>query len=138
MKAKTILRWCAVPFAASLGAFISYFLISLWIKGNIYGFQIYNGEQIGSITQILLAIAAQAIFGGAFVYCGTIVAPANRRICAVVLSTVISLISIISLVTFIVIYGFTFMQLVHCAATAIGAIGAAKFLWDDATVEAAI
>lgn len=111
-----------MPIAAVIGAFIAYFLIALWINGNIYGFQSYNGTEVGSISQIFLAISAQAVFGAAFVYCGATVAPSHQRTCAVVLSTVISVLTVMSFILSLSLNGFVFMQLLHSIATIGGAI----------------
>lgn len=132
MNYKNILRWCAMPIAAVIGAFIAYFLIALWINGNIYGFQSYNGTEVGSMSQIFLAISAQAVFGAAFVYCGATVAPSYQRTCAVVLSTVISMLTVASFILSLNLNGFGFMQLLHSIATIVGAILAVgAFQQDD-------
>lgn len=124
---KNALRWIAMPFAAIIGGAIAYALISLWIKGNSFGYSVYNGTEVGSITDILLAIAAQAVFGAAFVFCGAITAPMHRKICAVVLSTIISIVSIASMIWMFSMTGFSFLQMIHFLATCGGAIGVAYY-----------
>lgn len=116
-----------MPFAAIIGGAIAYALVILWIKGNSYGYTIYNGTEVGSITNILLAISAQALFGAAFVFCGSIIAPTHRKICAVALSTIICLISIASMVWMSCMTGFSFLQMIHSLATCGGAIGVAYY-----------
>ncbi len=130
-KIKTILRWAATPFAAVIGGFIAYFLVAIWIKGNNYGFQLYNSEEVGSITQIILAIIAQAVFGGAFVVCGAITAPKYKHTCSIVLATIIGMLSLISIVFSFAANGFQFLLFVQCLATIIGAIIAAKYVCDN-------
>lgn len=130
---KTTLRWFAIPFAAIVGAYIAYLFISLWIRGNSYGFEIYNGVEIGSITQIILAIAAQAIFGAAFVYCGAYVAPKYNRVCAIVLASILCTISVISYIYMVLSKGFGFIGLVHTIATMIGAIATASVFETEET-----
>ncbi len=136
MDIKYLVRWAAMPFAAVIGAFIGYLLVSLWIKGNIFGFEVYNGTEVGSISQIALAIAAQAVFGAAFVFCGTLVAPANQRVCAIVLSTTISVISAISFIMYVGMNGFSFMQMLHHIATIVGSILVARqFMEKDESIQ---
>ena len=128
---KNILRWVAMPFAAIIGSIIAYLFVSLWIRGNNYGFEVYNGVEVGSITQIILSIAAQAVFGFTFVLCGAYVAPAYNRNCAIVLSTVISMISIVSEIISLSQNGFLFMPFIHTIATIVGSIIGARYVFDE-------
>lgn len=121
---KVILRWIAMPFVSIVCAFLAYWFVALWIKGNNYGFEVYNGMEVGSISQIILAIAAQAVFGFAFVYCGASVAPRHNKNCAIVLATVFCTLCAISYTYSLFFEGFNFLQLVHIAASMTGAIGA--------------
>lgn len=130
---KKILRWIAMPFAAIAGSLIAYFFVSLWIKGNNFGFQMYNGVEVGSMSQILLAIAAQFISGAAFVACGSITAPSHQRTCSIVLATIITIITIATY-TFTLIQGFSFLVLTHHIATIIGAIYASWYVHNSINV----
>lgn len=127
MDVKKVLRWCAMPFASIIGAYITYVLISL----NDYAFEAYSGVEIKGITQIILAIAAQAAFGAAFVFCGAITAPTNRRICAIILSTVVCVSCVLIFVLSTNMNGFGFMRLTHYIATMVGSIYAAIQFEDD-------
>ena len=131
---KTILRWCAVPFASSIGAYIAYLFVMLWIKGNNYGFEFYNGTKVGSITQIILAITAQAVFGYVFVYCGALVAPKHNRVCAIVLATILCTISAVGFIYSLLSYGFAFLQLVHILATMIAAVVSASMFESEESI----
>lgn len=122
MNVKNILRWSAMPFASVIGSCLAYFLVTIWIQENNIGYQLYTGLKVTSITQILLSIFAQGLFGGAFVYLGSLVAPSNKRICAIVLATIISTLSIIALVASILYIGFSFMQLIYILAIIVGSI----------------
>ena len=126
MNIKILLRWIAMPFAAIIGSLAAYILISLWIKGNEFGFIAYNGIEVGHITDIILAIAAQALFGAAFVFFGALTAPKHQQTCAIVLATIISILSVGSLIFSIASSGFSFLMFIHCLATATGAIIIAK------------
>lgn len=121
----TVLRWIATPFAAVLGSILAYALVSLWIGFNNVGYEVYSGAQTMSITQIVLGIAAQAAAGAALVYCGAIVAPSHKKSCSIVFATLVCVMSVISIVLHNVMYEFSFLQLIHCIATAAGAIGVA-------------
>lgn len=121
---KTALRWASVPVAAIAGSLILYFLVSLWVKGNNYGYEIINGASVGSITQILLAIAAQAAFGYGFVFSGAWAAPRHKMRTAKVLFAIATVLSIASFVASLYAQGFYFLQLVHNIAMIGGALGA--------------
>lgn len=128
---KSTLRWIATPFASIIGGAIVYLLISIWIKGNNYGFQMYNGMEVGNITDIILAICAQAAFGGAFVLFGSITAPSHQRIVSIVLASFVGFLSLTSLFFSFAGYGFSFLYLLHVAATITGAIMACRHVHEE-------
>lgn len=133
---KSTLRWIATPFASIIGGAIVYFLVSIWIKGNNYGFQVYNGFEVGNITDIILAICAQAAFGGAFVLCGAIAAPRHQQIVSIVLASLIGFISLASLFFSFANVGFSFMLLLYVAATIVGAITACRYVYKECPQDA--
>lgn len=125
---KNILRWIAVPFAAIIGSLIVYWFVAIWIKGNQYGFEIYNGSKVGSLDNIILAIAAQAAWGVGFVYCGSVTAPSRKRICSVVLATLATILGIIAILAAFAIRGFHFIEFLHYCASIVGAIGVSRYI----------
>lgn len=128
MKISTILRWIAVPFSSIIGSVICYAIISLWIKGYNFGFYIYNGIEVGGITDIILALMAQAAFGAGFVFCGAFTAPSSQSVCSIVLATIVSILALLSLILSIMQSGFSILFLSHIFATIIGAIMAARHI----------
>ena len=121
-----VLRWIAVPFAAIMGSILAYAIITLWIGENNFIYQFYTGSNVFSITQIVLSLAAQAAFGATFVFLGSVTAPNHQRICAIVLATVISMLSATSFIIASIMNGFSCWFLLHIIATIVGAIGSAS------------
>lgn len=119
---KTILRWTATPFAAIIGSLTAYLIISLWVGVNNTGYELYTGSGPVSITKLALGIAAQAVAGAAFVFCGASTAPNHKKTCATVLATIMCVVALSSIVLHNTFYGFSILQLIHCIATACGAI----------------
>jgi len=129
-KTHIVLRWIAVLFAAVLGSLIAYIIAALWIGINNVGYELYTGATTLSLTKIILGIAAQAIAGAASVYCGALTAPSNRKTCSVVIATIICIIALSSIFIYNLMHGFSFLQLIHCLASATGAI-AVSYNFDE-------
>lgn len=119
---KNFLRWIAVPFAAIIGSLAAYFLVSIWTGFNNVGYEVYNGEHVASITKLILGVVAQCAAGAALVFCGTYIAPTHKKSCSVVLATIACVISLVSVVLHKFMYEFSILLLIHCIATAGGAI----------------
>ena len=125
-----VLRWIAVPFASIIGATVCYFLVSLWISVNNQGYSFYTGLNVTKVTDYILILFSQGILGAGFVLCGSYMAPSSKRICSVVLSTILCCLEIIILVFSIITEGFSFWELMRIFATIIGSIMACVYVFD--------
>lgn len=122
-----ILRWTAMPFAASIGAFFLY-----WVCLTLLDINNINPWQLTDAT-ILKIFVAQAIFGISFVWCGAKTAPSHHHKTAKILAYIMAGLSIFVLLWDLFGGKMVMYEMIEIIATAVGAFFVCPFVKDANT-----
>lgn len=122
---KTSFRWCLVPIASATASLLSYAVAIVYCGLQNGIFEFYNGSQVTSLTSLILLLACNCLSGYAFVKAGVFTAPKCKRVTAIVLATLFTMLCVCA----VVYYVFTkaaLLDIISVVASAVASIVAAK------------
>lgn len=119
-----ILRWIAIPFASVLALLIVNFIATLFVGANNISYGVYTGQEPSSVTTMIVQLVKDGIVGASFVYAGAYTAPRYNKIVAIVLATILGVLSAFNLILAVQI-DLSLMTILGIIATIIGAVYAA-------------
>lgn len=119
-----ILRWIAIPFASVLALLIVNFIATLFVGANNISYGVYTGQEPLSITTMIVQLVKDGIVGASFVYAGAYTAPRYNKNVAIVLATILGVLSAFNLVL-AVQTDLSLVTILGIIATIIGAVYAA-------------
>jgi len=115
-------RWIALPFAAILGAMLCAFIISMLQVASMFLFGGFSTDSV--YGKYILPILSSAIFGWIYVLISLKVAPRGKLIAAVVMITVLGVISVITQAYIWMSPDYSLGYAIHSAIAALTTMGA--------------
>lgn len=114
-------RWVALPFAAILGAMLCAFIISILQAASMFLFGGFSTDSVYS--KYILPIFSSAIFGWIYVLITLNVAPRGKLIAAVVMITILGVISVVTQAHIWISPEYSLGYAIHSAIAALVTIG---------------